>query len=138
MKTLISICCAFILLFPFSALSQRRPDRFTIGYYNFEITLPSRPTDVEPAHFKLLDYNVYGEIMEWDLDRKQTATIGIYHPIKLGPLLAESAKPGILAAYAKVVRAGLMKKNSRSANHRILFPAQKGSSSAGPATPGRS
>ena len=78
MKTLISICAALILLFPLSALSQRRPDRFTIGHYSFEIDLPSRPTDAESAHFKLLDYEVYGEIIEWDLDDKRSATIGIY------------------------------------------------------------
>ena len=126
MKTLISICAAFILLFPLSALPQRRPDRFTIGYFNFEISLPSRPDDVEPARFKLLDYEVYGEIMEWDLDDKQTATIGIYHPIKLGQLLAESAKPGLIAAYAKVVRADMQKKKLTISESPYTFSGSKG------------
>jgi hypothetical protein len=126
MKTLISICAAFILLFPLSALSQRRPDRFTTGHFNFEISLPSRLDDLEPARFKLLDYEVYGEIMEWDLDRKRSATIGIYHPIKLGALLPESAKPGLIAAYAKVVRAGLQKKKLTLSESPYTFSGSKG------------
>ena len=126
MKTLIAICAAFLLLFPLSALSQRRPDRFTIGYYNFEIGLPSRPDDVEPARFKLLDYEVYGEIMEWDLDGKRSATIGIYHPIKLGQMIAESAKPGIIAAYARVVRADMQKKKLTISESPYTFSGSKG------------
>jgi hypothetical protein len=64
--------------------------------------------------------------MEWDLDGKRSATIGIYHPIKLGQLLAESAKPGIIAAYAKVVRADMQKKKLTIGESPYTFSGSKG------------
>jgi hypothetical protein len=126
MKTLVSICAALILLLPATALPQGPPDRFTTGYFNFEIRLPSRPDDIGPARFKLLDYEVYGEIMEWDLGGKRSATIGIHQPIKLSLLPAESAKPGLIAAYAQVVRAGFQKKKLAISESPFTFSGSKG------------
>ena len=126
MKTLISICAAFILLFPLSALSQRRPDRFTIGQYSFEINLPSRPTDAEPDHFTLRDFELYGEVIEWDLDDNRNATIGIYAPSKLGRLLIGPGTLDVFTAYAEVVRAGLRKKKLAISESPYTFSGSKG------------
>jgi hypothetical protein len=109
MKTFISTLVTLLILLPSLAFSQRRPDRFTIGQYNFEINLPSRPDSVERADFKLLDYHVYGETFEWNGD--QTVTLGIYQPLKIGDQLTESSKTNIITAYAKLLRTDLQKEN---------------------------
>jgi hypothetical protein len=126
MKTLISICAAFILLSPLSALSQRRPDRFTIGQYSFEINLPSRPTDGESDHFKLAEFELHGEVIEWDLDDKRSATIGIYAPSKLGRLLVGPGRQNVIAAYADVVREDFRKKKLTISESPYTFSGSKG------------
>lgn len=126
MKTLISICAAFILLFPLSALSQRRPDRFTIGQYSFEINLPARPTDADSDHFQLGEFELYGEVIEWDLDDKRSATIGIYAPGQFGRLLIGPGRSNVMAAYAKVIRAGLQKKKLAVSESPYTFSGSKG------------
>jgi hypothetical protein len=126
MKTLVSICTALILLLPVSALSQRRPDWFTSGYYNFEINLPSRPANVEDEHFKLLDYDVYGETFEWARTNEMTASVSVYTPFKMRNPIIESAKADLIAAYSNDLRAEFNKRKVTNSELPYAFSGSKG------------
>jgi hypothetical protein len=125
MKTLISTFVTLLVLLPFSTLSQPRPDRFTLGQYNFEIDLPSRPTDVEATHFKLLNYDVYGELIEWD-QAKRFAAIGIYRPYKANWALTGPEKAILLAEYTKTVLADFREQKLVASESPFSFSGSKG------------
>lgn len=126
MKTLISICVALILVFPVSALSQQRPDWFTVGYHGFEINLPSMTANVHyDEHFKLLDFDVYGVTYEWSMVN-QSAGLTVYMPFKCGKMISELDKPRLIAAYAKDLRTEFTR---RKVTHNIApytFSGSKG------------
>lgn len=126
MKTLISTFILLLILLPLAAFSQRRADWFTIGQYNFEINLPSRPSDVKAAHFKLLDYEVYGEIVKWDQGVKQFATIGVYRPHKANWTITELEKTILLTAYKKVVLADFREQKLAPSEFPYPFRGSKG------------